>query len=61
MNPEPADFMDWLHAQRREAEADRKRRGLTGADYLRECTKEAARVRAEVAERGKFLVRDKNR
>ena len=61
MNPEPLDFLDWLHEQRREAEADRKRRGLSGADYLRECAREAARVRKELAARRQFVARDKGR
>jgi hypothetical protein len=52
-------FMDWLHDQRRAAEADRKRRGLSGADYLRECTREAARVRDELAARRQLTVSDK--
>jgi len=53
------DFLLWLHDQRREAEADRKRRGLSGADYLRECVREAARIREELAASRQFVVRDK--
>ncbi len=60
MKHEEGDFMDWLHEQRRAAEADRKRRGLSGADYLRECAREAVRVREEIAARKQFIVRDKN-
>jgi hypothetical protein len=52
------DWMDWLHDQRRAAEADRKRRGLSGEDYLRECAREAARVRAELATRRQVTVCD---
>ncbi len=59
MNSEGLDFLDWLHDQRRAAEADRKRRGLSGADYLRECAREAARVREELAARRPATVRGK--
>jgi len=59
METEELDFMDWLHDQRRQAEADRKRRGLSGADYLRECAREAARVRDEMAAQVQLVVRDK--
>jgi hypothetical protein len=52
------DWMEWLHDQRRAAEADRKRRGLSGADYLRECAREAARVRAELATHRQVTVSD---
>jgi len=59
MKNEKSDFLDWLHEQRRAAEADRKRRGLSGADYLRECAKEAARVREELAAHRQFVAREK--
>jgi len=60
MKTDSPDFLDWLHEQRRAAEADRKRRGLSGADYLRECTREAAQVRDELATRRQVTARDKN-
>lgn len=60
MKTEDSDFLDWLHEQRRAAEADRKRRGLSGADYLRECAREAVRVREELAARRQVTARDKN-
>jgi hypothetical protein len=59
MKNEDGGFLDWLHEQRRAAEADRKRRGLSGADYLRECAREAARVRGELASRRQLTVSDK--
>ncbi len=59
MKNEDMGFLDWLHDQRRAAEADRKRRGLSGADYLRECAREAARVRDELASRRQLTVSDK--
>jgi hypothetical protein len=58
MKTDDLDFMDWLHDQRRKAEADRRRRGLSGADYLRECVREAERVRDEMAAQGPLVVRD---
>jgi len=60
MKTDSPDFLDWLHEQRRAAEADRKRRGLSGADYLRECAREAAQVRDELATRRQVTARDKN-
>ena len=59
MKNEDMGFLDWLHDLRRAAEADRKRRGLSGADYLRECAREAARVRDELASRRQLTVSDK--
>jgi hypothetical protein len=59
MKTEDLDFLDWLHDQRRTAEVDRKRRGLSGADYLRECAREAARVREDLAARRQVTVLDK--
>jgi len=59
MKNENVSFLDWLHDQRRKAEADRKRRGLSGADYLRECAREAARVREELAAHRQLTARDK--
>ena len=59
MKNDDVDFLEWLHDQRRAAEADRKRRGLSGADYLRECAREAARVRRERATRRQVSVSDK--
>jgi len=59
MTTEDIDFLEWLHDQRRTAEADRKRRGLSGADYLRECAREAAKARDEMAARRQLTVSDK--
>ncbi len=53
------EWMDGLHDERRAAEADRKRRGLSGADYLRECAREAARIRDELATRRQLTASDK--
>ncbi len=59
MKHEDASFLDWLHDQRREAEADRRRRHLTGADYLRECARESAKIREELAARRQMTASDK--
>ena len=41
MKSEQMDFVDWLHKIRREAAADRRRRGLSGTEWLRETRREA--------------------
>jgi hypothetical protein len=35
------DWIDWLHRQRERSEAERKRRGISGADWLREIRAQA--------------------
>jgi len=59
MTNDDVDFLEWLHDQRRAAEADRKRRGLSGADYLRECAREATKVRNEMETRRQVTVSDR--
>ena len=44
MKSERVDFMDWLHKIRREAAADRRRRGISGTEWLRETRREAEAV-----------------
>lgn len=53
------DFLDWLHKERKAAEAKRKRRGQTGADYLRNCAAESKRIRERLAERRHPTARDR--
>jgi hypothetical protein len=36
------DWMEWLHKKREESESERRRRGISGADWLKEI-----RTRAE--------------
>lgn len=55
------EFLDWLHEHRRKTEQERKRRGLTHAEQLRETAVEARRVMAEVNDRRAVVVRDKPR
>jgi hypothetical protein len=43
MKTEETDFLVWLHKIREEAEAERKQRGLTGAEWLREVSRESRR------------------
>jgi hypothetical protein len=40
------DWLDWLHKTREDSEQERKRRGLSGAEWLKEL-----RVRADEFER----------
>jgi hypothetical protein len=44
MKSEQMDFVDWLHKIRREAAADRRRRGISGTEWLRETRREAELV-----------------
>ena len=44
MKTEETDFLVWLHKIREEAEAERKQRGLTGAEWLREVSRESKRI-----------------
>jgi hypothetical protein len=46
MKVDGLDWIDWLHKTREQSEAERIRRGITGAEWLREL-----RTRAEVFER----------
>ena len=38
------DFMDWLHKIRRESEEKRKRRGISGAEWLKEIGKKVSNL-----------------
>ena len=48
MKIEGMDWLDWLHARREESERERKLRGISGADWLKEI-----RVRAEAHRAGR--------
>ena len=43
------DWMDWLHKIHRDSEAERKRLGLSGEEWLRRKDERAAEVRREIA------------
>lgn len=55
------EFLDWLHELRRKTEQERKRRGLTHAQQLRETAVEARRIMAETDARRDLAVHDKPR
>lgn len=38
------DFMDWLHKIRKESEEERRRRGISGAEWLKEIEKEVSHL-----------------
>jgi len=44
MKSEQMDFVDWLHKIRREAAAERRRRGISGTEWLCETRREAELV-----------------
>jgi hypothetical protein len=44
MKIEEMEFLDWLHKIRKESELERKRRGLTGSEWLKEVKKEAEKI-----------------
>jgi hypothetical protein len=52
------DWMDWLHKVRRDSEAERKRLGLSGEEWLRRKDERAAEVRREIASLVTPAVRD---
>jgi hypothetical protein len=48
MKIDSLDWIDWLHSQRERSEAERKRRGISGAEWPKEIR---ARAEAYVTER----------
>ncbi|MBM3313689.1 hypothetical protein FJY70_03740 [candidate division WOR-3 bacterium] len=61
MKIDDLDWMDWLHKIRRESEAERKRLGLSGEEWLRRKDERAAEVRREIASLAAPAVRDASR
>ena len=53
------DWIDWLHRQRERSEAERKRRGISGADWLREIRDQAEAYLRERPRHDAPVVRDK--
>jgi hypothetical protein len=53
------DWMDWLHRQRERSEAERKRRGISGAEWLREIRARAETYVRERAGHDTPVARDK--
>ena len=52
------DWMDWLHKIRRDSEAERKRLGLSGEEWLRRKDERAVEIRKEIASLDVPAVRD---
>ena len=44
MKIEGLDFIDWLHKIRRESEKERKRKGISGKEWIKMITREAEKV-----------------
>ena len=53
------DWMDWLHKVRRESEEERKRLGLSGAEWLRQSRIRAEAIMAEMAQEHFPVARDR--
>jgi hypothetical protein len=53
------DWMDWLHKQRAEAEAERKRSGQSLADWLKQTEEHAREIRREIDAMAPSVARDK--
>ncbi len=47
MKIEGLEFMDWLHKIRKTSEAERKRKGLSGSEWLKQIEIEAANLLEE--------------
>ncbi len=56
------DWMDWLHKMRAESEAERKRLGISGVEWLRMAAQEAEEIRRELelARRAAPVARNRN-
>ena len=52
------DWIDWLHRKREESEKERKRRGLSGAEWLKEIRAQAEAFLDERASRDSTIARD---
>ena len=59
MKIEGMDWMDWLHKARRESEAERKRLGLSGEEWLRRIEERAKEIRKEITALNAPVARDK--
>ena len=58
MKVEGMDWMDWLHKSREESEKERIRRGISGAEWLREMRARADDFQRERAARETPVARD---
>ena len=53
------DWMEWLHKKREESERERKRRGISGAEWLKEIRARAEAYMKERASQDSAVARDK--
>jgi len=53
------EWMDWLHKTRRESEQERKRRGISGAEWLKGIRARAEAYMEERASQDSSAARDK--
>jgi hypothetical protein len=53
------DWMEWLHKKREESENERKRRGLSGAEWLKEIRTRAEAYMKERASQDSTVARDR--
>lgn len=59
MRIEGLDWMDWLHKTRQKMEDERKRRGQSEVEWLREAAARARAIKQELASRGASVARDR--
>jgi hypothetical protein len=59
MKSDGPDWMDWLHKTRQEMEEERKRRGISEADWLRELRARAEKFSSDRAGQNPPLARDR--
>ena len=53
------DWIDWLHRTRQQMEEERKRRGLSGEDWLKEVEEHARAIEEEIAALRPAVARDR--
>jgi hypothetical protein len=53
------DWMEWLHKKREESENERKRRGISGAEWLKEIRARAEAYMKERTHRDSAVARDR--
>ena len=53
------DWMEWLHKKREESEIERKRRGISGAEWLKEIRARAEAYMKECASQDSAVARDR--
>jgi hypothetical protein len=59
MKVDGLDWIDWLHKAREESERERERRGISGAEWLREIRAQAEAYKRERASHVAPVVHDR--